>query len=183
MPRNKARLQLALYARPKHPGTYHWALFITAKDDLLASPSPTTKHHVKNNLLEVAGEIRQPWRYERVQVPDVHLEQRLLVRVTVAKIAVPEKLDRILEAIPVYQIDDPNQAEARKFSCSMWVWTALEELKRQEVIAGVSDSEVVRRKAVEYVERKKGDGRWEAGWKGDDRVPTLDLLVQREIIA
>lgn len=32
MRRNKPRLQLALYARPKHPESLHYALFVTPKD-------------------------------------------------------------------------------------------------------------------------------------------------------
>jgi hypothetical protein len=65
MPRNKPRLQLALYARPKHPETYHYALFVAPK----SAEGPIMKHHVKNTLqVDVSGQATQPWRYERLRL-------------------------------------------------------------------------------------------------------------------
>ena len=71
MPRSKPRLQLALYARPKHPGTYHQALFVAAKN----AKGPVTKHHVKKTLqIDDSGIATSPWRYERTTVAQVEFE-------------------------------------------------------------------------------------------------------------
>jgi hypothetical protein len=188
MPRNKPRLQLALYARPKHPSTYHYALFISPKRAQRArSADSATKHHVKNTLQNVSGELTQPWRYERLAVPDVRLEQRLLVRVVIAKITTttsPEALDRILEAVPVYQVDDHGPNRGQSFTCSTWVRAALEELRTQGAVAGLGEWEAIQSKALEYVERKTEEGRWSADWKGEiGVVPMLDLLTGREVVA
>jgi hypothetical protein len=192
MPRNKPRLQLALYARPKHPGTYHCALFISPKRTQRArSADSATKHHVKNTLQNVSGELTQPWRYERLAVPDVRLEQRLLVRVVIAKVTTttttssPEELDRILEAVPVYQVDDDGPNRGQSFTCLTWVRAALEELRTQGAVAGLGEWEAIQSKALEYVERKKTEeGRWSADWKGEvGVVPMLDLLTGREVVA
>ncbi|KAF2253518.1 hypothetical protein BU26DRAFT_515866 [Trematosphaeria pertusa] len=182
MPRNKPRLQLALYARPKHPGTYHYALFISQKSTKQQQANSATKHHVKNTLQNISGELTQPWRYERLAISDVQLEQRLLVRIVIAKVTSPDALERILEAVPVYQIDDPDRAKAQSFTCLTWVRAALEELGRQGAVAGLGEWEGIHKKALEYVERKKDMGRWDAGWKGEAGVPMLDLLDGREVV-
>ncbi|CZR61146.1 uncharacterized protein PAC_11042 [Phialocephala subalpina] len=182
MPRHKPRLQLALYARPRHPGTYHYALFVSPKSTKQQHANSATKHHVKNTLQNVSGELTQPWRYERLAISDVQLEQRLLVRIVIAKVTSLDALERILEAVPVYQTDDPNQAKAQLFTCLTWVRAALEDLGRQGVVAELGEWEVIQKKAVEYVERKREVGRWSAGWKGEVAVPIFDLLNGREIV-
>lgn len=121
MPRNKPRVHLALYARPKHPDSYHYALFLAPKDSSPSSkssnvidkdsPTATTKHHVKNTLLvdPTTGTASQPWRYERAPIitdgtaPPNAAEARLLVRVVVAKLRTRERepAEEILAAVPV----------------------------------------------------------------------------------
>ena len=185
MPRNKPRLQLALYARPRHPGTYHYALFVcpksTTKQQQHANNS-AIKHHVKNTFQNVSGELTQPWRYERLAISDVQLEQRLLVRIIIAKVTSLDALERILEAVPVYQIDDPDQEKAQLFNCLTWVRAALEELGGQGAVAELGEWEGIQKQALEYVERKKELGRWSVGWKGEAGVPMLDLLNGREVV-
>lgn len=182
MPRNKPRLQLALYARPKHPGTYHYALLVSPKSTKNQQASLATKHDVKNTLQNISGALTQPWRYERLAISDVQLEQRLLVRIVIAKVTSPDALERILEAVPVYQIDGPDQAKAQSFTCLTWVRAALEELRVQGAVSELGNFEGIQKKALEYVERKKEMGRWSAGWKGDVGVPMLDLLDGREVV-
>lgn len=188
MPRNKPRLQLALYARLKHPGTYHYALFISPKRTQRArSADSATKHHVKNTLQNGSGELTQPWRYEHLAILDVRLEQRLLVRVVIAKVTTTmssEALDRILEAVPVYQVDDDGPNRGQSFSCLTWVRAALEELRTHGAVAGLGEWEAIQSKALEYVERKKTEERrWSADWKGEiGVVPMLDLLTGREVV-
>ena len=181
MPRNKPRLQLALYARPKHPCTYHYALFVSPKSTKQKLINSAIKHHVKNTVQNISGEVTQPWRYECLAISNVQLEPRLLVRIVIAKITSPDTLEGILRDARIYQIDDSNQAKAQLFSCSTWVQAVLEELNRQGAIVGLGEWEDIQKKAVEYVERKRAAGRWNGGLKGETGVPMLDLLNRREI--
>ena len=181
MRRNKPRIQLALYARLKHPGTYHYALFVASK----SAEGPITKHHVKNTLqVDVAGQAAQPWRYERIMILDIEAEQRLLARVIVTKVTKPcEQVQRILESVPVYQVDDLDQAEAQSFSCRTWVRDALQELRRQGAVAAeLEEWEVVERKALEYLDKKREQRRWSGTWKGGTGVPLMDLLEGKEVV-
>lgn len=182
MPRNKPRLELALYSRPKHPGSYHYALFVSPKSTKQKPAISATKHHVTNTLQVVSGEAIQPWRYECLAVADVQLEYRLLVRVIIAKVITPDALERILEAVPLYQIDDSNQAEAQSFCCSTWLQAAVTELGKQKAITELGEWEEILNKALNYLEKKREMGRWDREWKGTAGVPMLDLLDGTEIV-
>ena len=175
MPRNKLRLQLALYARPKHPGTYHYALFIAPKH--IQDKALTTKHHVKNTFMNIAGEVTSPWRYERAIVTRPEDEQRLLVRVVVAKLTAPhEVIDEILESVPVYQVDDLDESHTRTFSCRTWVRDALQLLSDRKTISGFTSWVEVQQKSVEYVATKQRQRRWSSSWTGPPGVPLMDAL-------
>jgi hypothetical protein len=181
MPRNKDRLQLALYARSKYPGTYHYAFFVTPKN----LQGPTTKHHVKNTVtIDSSGQAVQPWRYERTTVTDVASEQRLLARIIIAKVAKSaDEVQRILEGVPIYQVEDLDKAEGQTFTCKTWVRDVLRELSRQGALAAnVGEWDVVEREALEYSERKRAQGRWDTTWKGASGTPLMDLLEGKEII-
>jgi hypothetical protein len=182
MPRNKECLQLALYARQKHPGTYHYAFFIAPKN----SQGPMTKHHVKNTLqIGSSGEATQPWRYERTIATDVEAEPRLLARIIIAKVAKSaDEVQRILDGVPIYQVEDLEKAEGQTFTCKTWVRDVLRELIGQRALAAnAGEWEVVEREALEYLDRKRAQGRWDAAWKGGSGTPLMDLLEGKEIIA
>lgn len=192
MVRNKPRLELALYARPKHAGTYHYALFIAPKSRIHQkkkngiAPS-ATKFHVKNTLQEVDGQIEQPWRFESVHIPDLTQEPRLLVCLVIGKIVSTddEAVERVLRGVPIYQVDDEDQEKAQLFTCRTWVRAALEELRESGVVAGMADWNIIQQRGVEYVAKKNLEGRWEVGWGGGQGglgIPTKDLLVGRELI-
>ena len=192
MTRNKPRLQIALYARPKYPDTYHWALFISPKSSSKQygrnndDAARVTKYHVKNTLSSIEGrQVTDRWHYETKSIPDVTQEHLLLARFIIAKVIAPEDtIDDIIGAVPITQVDflglptDPSP-----FTCRTWAQAAVEGLKRQGVVAGLDDWEVIQEKAVEYVERKKKEGRWRAGRLGKVEVPMLDLLTGKEIVA
>jgi hypothetical protein len=174
---------MALYARPKHPGTYHYALFITPKTT--HGQAPITKHHVKNTLqVDVSGEAIQPWRYERTIVSNLEAEQRLLVRIIIAKVLKPcDDVQRILESVPVHQVDDLDQAKAQSFTCRTWIRDAWQELMRQGAItAQLEDWEDVEREALEYLDRKREQKRWDSTWKGGTGAPLMDLLEGKEVV-
>jgi hypothetical protein len=122
MPSDKSRLHVALYARGggtpglSDPATYHWALIVGPKterpDDL------GMRYHAKEGINATGAKL---WRFESVETT-IQPTSMLLIRVTVAKILEPEKLDVILRAIPVVQ-NDPT------WNCITWVKNALEELR------------------------------------------------------
>nr|POE52146.1 hypothetical protein CFP56_52527 [Quercus suber] len=182
MRRNKPRLQLALYARAKHPGSYHYAFFVAPKDQ---QAGPTTKHHVKNTLLvDDSGTASAPWRYEQVTVSDITAEQRILVRLVIAKVVTSrEDVQRILNGVHVGQADDVDDTTYEVFSCQTWIRDAFEELQRQGAItAGCSDWGDVDQKARAYAEGKRAQGRWDGRWTGDSAVPLMDLLEDKELV-
>ncbi|KAK8227746.1 hypothetical protein IWX49DRAFT_35949 [Phyllosticta citricarpa] len=129
MPRNKPRLHLALYARPKHPDAPHYALLICPKNIptlTLPSTNPPSsssssqaplihKHHVKNTLQIAtdcngavaaaaadAAAVTQPWVYEHARLASLHADPQLLLTVIIGKLI--ESVDAvaaILASVPV----------------------------------------------------------------------------------
>lgn len=181
MVRNKPRLQLALYARPKHPSTYHYALLITRKTNKnpKTTPNSATKFHVKNTIQMIDGQVVQPWRFERNFITDLSQEHRLLACVIVGKI-LSDVVEQVLTEVPVHQIHDSDAAETQAFTCQTWVRTALDELRDSGAVSGLLDWEVIQKAALEYVEKKK-ESRWAIGMETHNkRIPTMDLLVGRE---
>lgn len=184
MPRNKPRLHLALYARPKYPDSPHYALFITPKIHLQRkSTILATKFHVKNTLQNIDGELSQPWRFERISVPDLSQDPRLLACFVIGKIQPKslESVENVISQVRVYQVDDPDQVKAQLFNCRTWVKDVLDELSGSDHVAGLTDWETVDKKALEYVKEKKGEGRWDAGRSGGN-PPVMDLLTGMELV-
>ncbi|KAF2212259.1 hypothetical protein CERZMDRAFT_97538 [Cercospora zeae-maydis SCOH1-5] len=172
---NKPRLQLAVYARPKHPESPHYALFLAPK----RGPGPVVKHHVKNTWqVESSGQAICPWRYERTVIASVDNEPRLLARVVMAKVVKGgEEVQEMISSVPVRLEDD-------SFSCKSWVKDAWGELRRRDAIRSKCDDwDVVERQVREYVDKKRQQGRWESCWKGEAGVPLMDLLEGKELVA
>lgn len=212
MASNKPRLYLALYARLKHPETYHYALHISPKSSASSSSSdalPTKKYHCKNILqLSADNTISTPWTYVAESI-DPATDARLLVRVYLGKLicAAPTYQESVVEQcfqnVQIKQ-DDPG------FNCVEWVKLAVRAL----MVAGLVDLgakgdgqgkkwrmrigsgrdggaerafeeiwEEIRRVALGFVKRKKWEGRWEIGWEGDrSKVATWDWKTGRELV-
>lgn len=179
MRRNKHRLQVALYARPKHPDSYHYALFISPKTGKEHIGSSASKHHALDTLQNVSGEKSNLWRYQHLHLDDVNNERYLLVRIIIGKIFAQVQVARILEEIPVYQRDDPDQEKARTFDCVAWVRDAVDKLQDSGAVSGLGSFEHIERRSLQYVERKKNEGRWAQNSKPG--VPVLDLLREEEL--
>ncbi|TVY82289.1 hypothetical protein LSUE1_G001915 [Lachnellula suecica] len=171
MTRNKPRLQVALYARPKHPGTYHYAIFI----------SPKLNYESRKNK---KGVLSSPWRFERVVIADMSVDPRLLVVVTIGKLAPRSSVESIerylVEKIPIFQEGEIH--EGSDFDCVSWTKKAVQILGRDGLVQGVGRWDKIRAVAVKFVETKRMEGRWEVGWKGEKRVPTLDVSDGREFV-
>ncbi|KAK6829009.1 hypothetical protein RU639_003332 [Aspergillus parasiticus] len=112
--RNKPRLLLALYARPKYPESYHYALLITPKITAAqnAKSLRATKYHVKNTVENIKDRISQPWRFERAVIDDINLEPWLLACVVIGKVVSQEQVERVFGETPVYQVDNPDKDKA-----------------------------------------------------------------------
>jgi len=63
-----------------------------------------------------------------------------------------------------------------------WVHAALDDLRNSGKVSGLLPWEEIEKSALDYVERKKKEGRWTAGWAGSVVVPTMDLLEGRELL-
>ncbi|EME78768.1 uncharacterized protein MYCFIDRAFT_199889 [Pseudocercospora fijiensis CIRAD86] len=184
--RNKPRLELALYARPKHPNTYHWAIFTAPKSSKGKPSRSVTKRHLLNTLQNIDGVVSQPWRYERISIKDYTSENHLLARIVVGKVLTlnPENdIEQSLGPLPIYQEDDEDQAKANLFGCYAWCRAAVEQLGKDDVVSLKGSWDELELGALKFVEKKKADGRWNGEWKGPAGVPMFDLFTQTEIMA
>lgn len=180
--RNKPRLHLALYARPKYPDTYHYTLLIPPKP---SNAPAALKFHVHNKLQKTDDIISQPWLYETIDIPDISLEPRLLACIAIEKILVPlGRVNQILREVPIYQFDDPS-GQGKGFDCLKWIQLAIPALRRADAVSNNGFTwDGIREEALRYMRRKKQEKRWEVGWKGgrQEDVATFDMLTGEEIV-
>lgn len=185
MARHKPRLLLGLYARPKHPGTYHYALFITPRIKSPGKRLAASKYHVKNTIQIIDDQVSQPWQLEQFSTPDISHDPRLLICVVIGKIVSLDMVEKLISQTPVYQVDHPDVEKARSFDCLSWVRDALDRVRLSGAVSSLSDWETIYKGALEYVDSKKKEGRWDAGRACDDahRIPVLDLLTGCELVS
>ena len=178
MPPDKPRLYLALYARLKHPGTYHYALHVSPKKELLKSDIlQGTKYHCKNIINISDDTVSTPWTYEAVKI-DPNQDRLLLARILLGKVWCPQKLDQCMAEVAVSQ-DDPL------LNCVEWARRAIALLGTASVLSIRLriDWDSIKGTAIRYVSAKKQQGRYEIGWKGDtSRVATFDFATGKEVI-
>lgn len=101
------------------------------------------------------------------------------MRILVGEVDRIDLAERLFAEVPVVQ-DDAD------FNCVEWVRLALLRLKRDRSggVRVVFDWEDIQSTALEYVDLKKKQGRFEVGWEGDSsRVATFDMMLDREIVA
>jgi hypothetical protein len=70
------------------------------------------------------------------------------------------------------------------FNCITWVHHALLRLHEARVIgtAALFDWDNIQNTSLEYVQKKKQQGRFSTRWEGDSsRVATFDMMLNREI--
>lgn len=188
--RNKARLHLALYAIPRSPDTYHYALLVRPKDiaatQALSGVLTASKYHIKTtHRTNADGVVSQPWIYESYYIHDLADESLLLASIVIGKLSVSlGRIDEILRNVPIYK-DDDSSGNGAKFNDVEWVRLAIEALRQA---GAVSDDgltwEAVFEQSLNYMRRKQAEGRWEVGWKGGnpETVATFDLLTGRDIL-
>ncbi|KAH8648342.1 hypothetical protein BGZ60DRAFT_222746 [Tricladium varicosporioides] len=129
---NKPRLYIALYARPKHPSSPHFALLVAPKSSIrLPTTIPIFKFHVKNTLLvNEDGVPSSPWRMETEDFVDLRGERNLLVLVMVGKVLVGvDEVERCLRGVKIVQEGEQGEGSEERFSCVTWSKHALGVLK------------------------------------------------------
>lgn len=182
---SKPRLQLALYARPKYPDTYHYALLVSSSPTKNSTATSITKHHVKNTLQNTAGLLSQPWVCESESITNLSEESRLLACIVIAKLTISvDGVNAIIRETTIYQTDDPS-GKGQTFDCVEWVRLALEQLKKAGALAEPKlDWDFMCEQSLHYVERKKKEGRWQIRWTGGnmDSIATYDMLKSKEIV-
>ncbi|GAB0138333.1 hypothetical protein EsDP_00006569 [Epichloe bromicola] len=178
---NKTRLYIGLYVRggsPKMPGkedSYHWALLSGPKRD----PKSGYRHimyHVKKKLV-IDGEpetARSEWQYSA----ECDRASMLLARVVVAKVSDLQRLERILRQVPL-------RSGKEGWNCVAWVREAIHLASLDPYALGsrVDDWDVIRDKAMWYVDHKKSSHRFDGLGQFDiSRPATWDMLKDEELI-
>ena len=188
--RNKARLHLALYALPKYPDTYHYALLLRPKDIAatlaLSGILTASKYHVKTTIRTNSdGVVSHPWIYETCHIPDLADEPLLLASIVVGKISVSQdRIGEILSRVPIYH-DDGSSGRGVKFNDMEWVRLAIEALRQADAVSDDGLTwEAIFEESLNYMRRKQAEGRWEVGWKGGnpEAVATFDLLTGKDVL-
>lgn len=188
--RNKARLHLALYALPKYPDAYHYALLLRPKDVAatlaLSGVLSATKHHVKTTIRTNAdGVVSHPCIYETYHIHDLADEPLLLASIIVGKLsASQDRVGEILARVPIYR-DDGSSGPGAKFNDVEWVRLAVEALRQADAVKDDGrEWESVFEESLNYMRRKQAEGRWEVGWKGGnpEAVATFDLLTGKDVL-
>lgn len=188
--RNKARLHLALYALPKHPDTYYYALLIRPKDIAatlaLSGVLTASKYHVKTTIrTDADGAVSHPWIYETYHIHDLVDEPLLLASIVIGKLSVStERISEILRHVPTYQ-DDGSSGRGTKFNDVEWTRLAIDALRQANVVSDDGITwEAIFEGSLNYMRRKQAEGRWEVGWKGGnpDAVATFDLITRKDVL-
>ena len=169
---NKDRLYVTLYLRSE-PGTYHWGITRSPKNEDPTDPSEMTRYHARN----LPGPDGVYWEYERRDIRS-RATHNTLVRILISKIDLKkvEKMEEMLANIELLQ-DDPS------WNCKSWVETAVHALGKAGIIRDWKWSEV-ETKALWYVEKKFAEGRFETPKDEEDydeEVPTFDMLADKEV--
>lgn len=137
----------------------------------------TTKFHCKNVIQSIDGVIMIPWIYEAAKI-NIHYDKQILVRVLLGELPRVDVAERIFAEIPVIQDDST-------FNCIIWVQQALSRLNQAKIAGAgvVFDWDSIEKTALEFVQKKKHQGRYGTDWKGDSsEVATFDMQVGREMV-
>ncbi|GAB7340152.1 hypothetical protein MBLNU457_6632t2 [Dothideomycetes sp. NU457] len=149
---------------------YRWALITGPKVE--KADSKGRLYHAKN------GTTKGSWLIE-VRPTTLMPTNMLLARVLVGKIADKDRVGEILSGVPATS-NDPE------WNCVIWVKEALEALQQVSKAMGRSilDWQIVRDAVMDYLQKKKDQGRWrEEGGYNTKVVPTYDLLEKQEMTA
>lgn len=181
MPRNKQRILLALYARPKYPNSPHYALLLTPKIKRWTKKQPiaATKYQVKHIVTMINGQPDIPWRKDIAYIGDINRDQDLLVCGVIAKVLDPVRTEILLHQTPVYQVDDPDEDKARSFDNVEFVKDAVRRVRDAGAVTW-TDWSKAEEDLLAYMRKYREQGRWSSsGHRGS--VPIIDLMTGKEL--
>lgn len=181
MARNKHRILLALYARPKYPDSPHYALLLTPKIKRRNKREPITgtKYHAKNVVAVIDGQADIPWRKDISYIGDINRDANLLVCGVIAKVLDLDHTEYLLHHTPVYQIDDPDREKARSFNCVAFVKDAVKRLRDAGAVTWMDWSRA-EEDLLAYMRKYREQGRWSPG-AIHDNVPIIDLMTGKKL--
>ena len=155
---------------------YQWALLIGPKHESKRDGSCRNGIRLQaKDPPSFNGETH--WLYEEAEVPLLS-ETMILVRVMIGKVNSKRRLLSIARDETLIQ-DEPW------FNCVIWIRDALFSIQSDKRTMGKSllDWAIVRDEAINYLETKKAQRRFEAGSGFDiTRPATWDLLQRKELI-
>ncbi|EEP82169.1 predicted protein [Uncinocarpus reesii 1704] len=164
MPSNKDRFYVALY---------HWAFFVSPKDDP-DGDDRTVRHHATNKILLRDGTMQQTWQYQQDHLKKVKTT-RLLCRILIGKVEKPrQELESSLRRVPIVQ-DDPN------WRCRTWTANAVEQLAKDGILSSrsITDWSVIEAGCRAYIQKKIENGRFTSL---TTTIPTYDLMARMETV-
>lgn len=133
-------------------------------------------YHVKAKLV-ISGEptvARSEWEYSA----ECDRTSTLLARIVVAKVRNLQRLERILQQVPL-------RSDEEGWNCVAWVREAIDiaSLDGDALGSRVDDWDLIRDKAMWYMDHKKSSHRFDGLGQFDMSKPaTWDMLQDKEII-
>ncbi|THW87989.1 hypothetical protein D6D15_06286 [Aureobasidium pullulans] len=172
MPSGKPRLYVALYpsgVSNSEERKYHWAFIVGPKKES-SKVVPGIRYHVTNPP-------HVGWQYEKADLKNVRFTNNLLARIMIAKVEDVERLERILQNVPVIQ-NDPE------WRCRTWIKNALGELEKDGQVVGTAQLswEKIERTARDYVAQKTAAGRYQQEDIIAKPRPMWDMLEEKETL-
>jgi hypothetical protein len=150
---------------------YHWAMQIGPKAEVEGSQG---KLYPAKETLTATGYV---WGMEERGTTMLATNMQL-VRVLIGKVEDRSRLETIFRKVPIRK-DQPG------WNCVGWIKEALEDLgaNGKALGASVTDWQQVRNMAMQYIERKKREHRFDGTANFDMRRPaTFDMLENKETI-
>ena len=88
------------------------------------------------------------------------------------------EVQALLERLPV-----PCEGSSETFDCVTWARDAFEELRKQNAVSLELESwDDANAKALEYLEKKRQQKRWDSTWSVSSEIPLMDLLDGKELV-
>lgn len=123
------------------------------------------------------GKLQLNWIFERCP-PTTASTAMILVRVLIGKVARKERLESVLESVPI-------RADQSGWNCVEWVREAVLGLERDGRALGTCETswDAIRDTAMRYVEEKRSQHRFDGRGEFDmSKIATWDLLERKETI-
>ena len=149
---------------------YHWAF--------LVGPKIENAEQVRGVRYHAVNPYDTGWKFEKTDLSNVRMTHNLLARILIGKIENLERLNTILENVPVTR-DDPQ------WRCRNWIASSLTAIKKDGKAVGTAqlDWNQIEETARRYVAEKTAMGRYQKAENILGPRPTWDMLDGKETVA